>query len=116
MNEIIKILDQDQMRLVTVNFFKPGDTISVRTWVIEGAKKRSQIFEGVVIAIRNRGLHSTFTVRKISSGDGVEKVFQKYSPTIENITVNRRGVVRHAKLYYLRMRSGRSARIKERLT
>ena len=82
---------------------------------VEGSKKRLQAFEGVVIAIRNRGLHSAFTVRKISNGEGVERVFQTHSPVVDSIAVKRRGAVRKAKLYYLRERTGKSARIKERL-
>ena len=84
-------------------------------WVVEGSKKRLQAFEGVVIAIRNRGLHSAFTLRKISNGVGVERVFQTHSPVIDSIVVKRKGDVRKAKLYYLRERSGKSARIRERL-
>ncbi|NEK83685.1 MAG: 50S ribosomal protein L19, partial [Pantoea ananatis] len=89
--------------------------VEVKVWVVEGSKKRLQAFEGVVIAIRNRGLHSAFTVRKISNGEGVERVFQTHSPVIDSIAVKRRGAVRKAKLYYLRERTGKSARIKERL-
>ena len=86
-----------------------------KVWVVEGSKKRLQAFEGVVIAIRNRGLHSAFTLRKISNGVGVERVFQTHSPVIDSIVVKRKGDVRKAKLYYLRERSGKSARIRERL-
>lgn len=95
--------------------FAPGDTIVVSLNVIEGTRKRVQAYEGVVIAKRNRGLNSSFIVRKISSGEGVERTFQTYSPQIAKIEVKRRGDVRRAKLYYLRSRSGKSARIKEKL-
>ena len=95
--------------------FGPGDTLVVKVKVIEGDKERLQAYEGVVIAVRNRGLHSAFTVRKISNGVGVERVFQTHSPMVDSIEVKRRGAVRRAKLYYLRERSGRSARIREKL-
>ena len=95
--------------------FAPGDTVIVSVNVVEGTRKRVQAYEGVVIAKRNRGLNSGFTVRKISSGEGVERTFQTYSPLIAGIEVKRRGDVRRAKLYYLRERSGSSARIKEKL-
>lgn len=95
--------------------FAPGDTVSVSIWVREGERQRLQAYEGVVIAKRNRGLNSAFTVRKISSGVGVERAFQLHSPLIDSITVKRRGDVRRAKLYYLRERSGKSARIREKL-
>ncbi len=95
--------------------FAPGDTVVVSVKVVEGERKRVQAFEGVVIAKRNRGLNSNFVVRKISSGEGVERTFQTYSPLIASIEVKRRGDVRRAKLYYLRERSGKSARIKEKL-
>ena len=95
--------------------FAPGDTIVVSVKVKEGTRERLQAFEGVCIAIRNRGLNSAFTVRKISHGTGVERVFQTYSPMIESVKVKRRGDVRRAKLYYLRGREGKSARIKEKL-
>src|SRR4026207_1939098 len=94
--------------------FSPGDTLVVRVGVVEGDKKREQAFEGIVIAKRNRGLRSSFIVRKISSGEGVERTFQTYSPLIASIEVKRKGDVRRAKLYYLRKRSGKSARIRER--
>ena len=94
--------------------FSPGDTLVVRVNVVEGDKKREQAFEGVVIAKKNRGLRSSFIVRKISSGEGVERTFQTYSPLIASIEVKRKGEVRRAKLYYLRERSGKSARIRER--
>src|SRR5512132_669932 len=99
----------------TVPVFAPGDTVIVNVSVVEGTRKREQAFEGVVIAKRNRGLNSAFTVRKISSGEGVERTFQTYSPLIAGVEVKRRGDVRRAKLYYLRERSGKSARIKEKL-
>ena len=95
--------------------FAPGDTVIVSVNVVEGTRKRVQAYEGVVIAKRNRGLNSSFIVRKISSGEGVERTFQLYSPIIASIEVKRRGDVRRAKLYYLRSRSGKSARIKEKL-
>ena len=95
--------------------FKPGDTVVVQVKVVEGDRERVQAYEGVVIARSNRGLNSSFTVRKISHGEGVERVFQTYSPAISDISVKRRGQVRRAKLYYLRERSGKSARIKEKL-
>ena len=95
--------------------FAPGDTVIVNVNVVEGTRKRVQAYEGVVIAKRNRGLNSSFIVRKISSGEGVERTFQLYSPLIASIEVKRRGDVRRAKLYYLRDRSGKSARIKEKL-
>lgn len=95
--------------------FSPGDTVVVNVNVVEGERKRIQAYEGVVIAKRNRGLNSAFIVRKISSGEGVERTFQTYSPLIANIEVKRRGDVRRAKLYYLRERSGKSARIREKL-
>src|SRR6201746_1857459 len=100
----------------TIPEFAPGDTVIVSVSVVEGNRKRVQAYEGVVIAKRNRGLNSGFTVRKISSGEGVERTFQTYSPLIAGIEVKRRGDVRRAKLYYLRDRSGKSARIKETLS
>ena len=95
--------------------FAPGDTVIVNVSVVEGERKRVQAYEGVVIAKRNRGLNSSFIVRKISSGEGVERTFQTYSPLIASIEVKRKGDVRRAKLYYLRGRSGKSARIREKL-
>jgi large subunit ribosomal protein L19 len=95
--------------------FAPGDTVVVQVKVKEGGRERLQAFEGVVIAKRNRGLNSSFTVRKVSHGEGVERVFQTHSPAVADITVKRRGDVRRAKLYYLRDRSGKSARIKEKV-
>jgi len=99
----------------TIPDFAPGDTVVVSVAVVEGERKRVQAFEGVVIAKRNRGLNSAFTVRKVSSGEGVERTFQTWSPSITGIEVKRRGDVRRAKLYYLRDRSGKSARIREKL-
>ncbi len=99
----------------TIPAFAPGDTVIVNVNVVEGTRKRVQAYEGVVIAKRNRSLNSSFIVRKISNGEGVERTFQSYSPLIASIEVKRRGDVRRAKLYYLRQRSGKSARIKEKL-
>jgi large subunit ribosomal protein L19 len=115
MSNIINQLEAEQMGNKKVPAFAPGDTVVVQVKVKEGNRERLQAFEGVVIAKRNRGLNSAFTVRKVSHGEGVERVFQTYSPTIEKIKVKRRGDVRRAKLYYLRERSGKSARIKEKL-
>lgn len=114
MSKIIQELEQAQMQR-EVPEFGPGDTVVVQVRVREGERERLQAFEGVVIAKRNRGLNSAFTVRKISHGEGVERVFQTYSQAIAEIQVKRRGDVRRAKLYYLRERSGRSARIKEKI-
>lgn len=114
MSKIIEMLEQEQMKQ-DLPAFAPGDTVVVQVKVTEGDKSRLQAFEGVVIAVKNRGLHSAFTVRKISNGVGVERVFQTHSPLVDSIEVKRRGDVRQAKLYYLRERSGRSARIKEKL-
>ncbi|MGI5308758.1 50S ribosomal protein L19 [Rheinheimera sp. WS51] len=111
---IIKQLEEEQLKK-DVPAFAPGDTVVVQVRVKEGDKSRLQAYEGVVIAKRNRGLHSAFTVRKISNGEGVERVFQTHSPLVDSITVKRRGAVRRAKLYYLRDRSGKSARIREKL-
>jgi large subunit ribosomal protein L19 len=111
---IIKELETEQLKQ-DVPAFAPGDTVVVQVKVKEGDKVRLQAYEGVVIAKRNRGLHSSFTVRKISNGEGVERVFQTHSPLVDSITVKRRGAVRRAKLYYLRDRSGKSARIREKL-
>ncbi len=111
---IIKELETEQLKQ-DVPAFAPGDTVVVQVKVKEGDKVRLQAYEGVVIAKRNRGLHSSFTVRKISNGEGVERVFQTHSPLIDSITLKRRGAVRRAKLYYLRDRSGKSARIREKL-
>jgi len=114
MNEIIKQIEAEQMTR-EVPEFSAGDTVVVQVRVKEGNRERLQAFEGVVIAKRNRGLNSSFTVRKISHGEGVERVFQTYSPLIDSIQVKRRGDVRRAKLFYLRDRSGRAARIKEKV-
>ena len=115
--DLIKQLEQEEIARLgkTVPVFAPGDTVVVNVNVVEGTRKRVQAYEGVVIAKRNRGLNSSFIVRKISSGEGVERTFQVYSPLIASIEVKRRGDVRRAKLYYLRERSGKSARIKEKL-
>jgi large subunit ribosomal protein L19 len=116
MNLIAKLEQEEIARLgKTVPEFAPGDTVAVAVNVVEGTRKRVQIYEGVVIARRNRGLNSAFTVRKISSGEGVERTFQLYSPLIASIDVKRRGDVRRAKLYFLRNLSGKKARIKEKL-
>lgn len=116
---LIKQLEQEEIERVTggkeIVDFNPGDTVTVNVNVVEGSRKRVQAFEGVVIARRNRGLNSSFLVRKISSGEAIERTFQLYSPQIESIVVKRRGDVRRAKLYYLRNRSGKAARIKEKL-
>ena len=116
---IIHTLEQEEIARLsagkTIPEFRAGDTVSVLVNVIEGSRKRTQAYEGVVIAKRNRGLNSSFIVRKISSGEGVERTFQLYSPTIASIEVKRRGDVRRAKLYYLRERSGKAARIRELL-
>ena len=111
---IIEQLEKEQLRTDLPNF-APGDTVKVQIKVKEGDKERLQAFEGVVIAKRNRGINSAFTARKISNGEGVERVFQTHSPIIASLQVLRRGDVRRAKLYYLRQRSGKSARIKEKL-
>ena len=115
---LIQTLEQEEIARLgkTIPNFAPGDTVIVSVKVVEGARKRLQAYEGVVIAKRNRGINSAFTVRKISNGEGVERTFQSYSPLIAGIEVKRRGDVRSAKLYYLRSRSGKSARIKEKLT
>ena len=114
---LIQILEQEEIARLnkTIPVYAPGDTVVVSVNVVEGTRKRLQAFEGVVIAKRNRGLNSSFIVRKISNGEGVERTFQVYSPLIAKIEVKRRGDVRRAKLYYLRSRSGKSARIKEKL-
>lgn len=114
MSNIIQQLEAEQMNR-EVPEFGPGDTVVVQVKVKEGTRERLQAFEGVVIAVRNRGLNSSFTVRKISHGEGVERVFQTFSPSVDSITVKRRGDVRRAKLYYLRERTGKAARIKEKL-
>ncbi len=113
-NKIIAQLEAEQMSK-EIPAFAPGDTIVVQVRVVEGERTRLQAFEGIVISKRNRGLNSAFTVRKISSGIGVERTFQTYSPIVDSIAVKRRGDVRKAKLYYLRELSGKAARIKEKL-
>jgi large subunit ribosomal protein L19 len=116
MNLIQKIEQEEITRLgKNIPAFAPGDTVIVNVNVVEGDRKRVQAYEGVVIAIRNKGLNSSFIVRKMSSGEGVERTFQTYSPMIAGIELKRRGDVRRAKLYYLRDRSGKSARIREKL-
>ena len=114
MSKIIDVIEQEQMTK-KVPKFSPGDTVVVQVKVKEGNRERLQAFEGVVIAKRNRGLNSSFTVRKVSHGEGVERVFQTYSPIVSEIKVKRRGDVRRAKLYYLRGRTGKAARIKEKI-
>ncbi len=115
--DLIRQIEQEEIARLNkkVPEFAPGDTVVVNVNVVEGNRKRVQAYEGVVIAKRNRGLNSSFIVRKVSSGEGVERTFQLYSPLIAGIEVKRRGDVRRAKLYYLRERSGKSARIREKL-
>ncbi len=117
---LIQQLEQEEMARIVASrplpSFNPGDTVIVSVNVVEGDRRRVQAYEGVVIAKRNRGLHSSFIVRKISNGEGVERTFQLYSPLIAGVEVKRRGAVRRAKLYYLRGRSGKAARIREKLT
>jgi large subunit ribosomal protein L19 len=116
---VIEQLEKEEVERLSakraIPVFAPGDTVVVNVNVVEGTRKRVQAYEGVVIGRRNRGLNSSFVVRKISSGEGVERTFQTYSPQIASIEVKRRGDVRRAKLYYLRQRSGKSARIREKL-
>jgi len=114
---LIEKLEQEEIARLGKNIpvFAPGDTVIVSVAVVEGERKRAQAYEGVVIAKKNRGLNSSFTVRKISSGEGVERTFQTYSPLIASIEVKRKGAVRRAKLYYMRGRSGKSARIREKI-
>lgn len=114
MSKIIDAIEKEQMEKKLPEF-APGDTVIVQVKVKEGERERLQAFEGVVIAKRNRGLNSSFTVRKVSHGEGVERVFQTYSPLVDSVTVKRRGDVRRAKLYYLRGRTGKAARIKEKI-
>ena len=114
MSKIIEAIEQEQMSK-EIPEFSPGDSVVVQVKVMEGTRERLQAFEGIVIAKRNRGLNSSFTVRKISHGEGVERVFQTYSPTVDSIELKRRGDVRRAKLYYLRGRTGKAARIKEKI-
>ncbi len=115
--DIIKQLEQEEIKRLgrEIPKFSAGDTVVVNVNVVEGDRKRAQAYEGVVIAKRNRGLNSSFIVRKISSGEGVERTFQTYSPLIASIEVKRRGDVGRAKLYYLRQRTGKAARIREKL-
>ncbi len=117
MSNIIEELEREQVEKTSrsLSDINPGDTVLVNVWVREGNRERTQPFEGVVIAKRNRGLNSSFTVRKVSHGEGVERVFQLHSPLIESIAVKRRGDVRRAKLYFLRDRRGKAARIKEKV-
>ena len=116
MNLIEQLESEEISRLAkTIPDFSTGDTLVVNVKVVEGDRKRIQAYEGIVIGKRNRGLNSAFTVRKVSSGEGVERTFQTYSPLIASIEIKRRGDVRRAKLYYLRDRSGKSARIREKL-
>jgi len=114
--DLIRTIEQEEIKRLgrTIPDFEPGDTVLVNVNVVEGERKRVQAFEGMVIAKRNRGLNSSFIVRKVSSGEGVERTFQTYSPLIASIEVKRKGDVRRAKLYYLRARSGKSARIREK--
>ncbi|HWP01775.1 MAG TPA: 50S ribosomal protein L19 [Methylococcus sp.] len=112
---IVQQLESEWMSGKTVPEFAPGDTVVVQVKVTEGTRERLQAFEGIVIAKRNRGYRSAFTVRKVAHGEGVERVFQTYSPQVQEIQVKRRGDVRRAKLYYLRDRAGKSARIKEKI-
>lgn len=114
--DLIKTIEQEEIKRLgkSIPDFEPGDTVLVNVNVVEGERKRVQAFEGMVIARRNRGLNSSFIVRKVSSGEGVERTFQTYSPLIASIEVKRKGDVRRAKLYYLRGRSGKSARIREK--
>lgn len=114
MSNIIQEIEQEQMK-TDITEFNPGDTVVVNVRVREGNRERVQAFEGVVIGKRNRGLNSSFTVRKISHGEGVERTFMLHSKSIDNIEVKRRGDVRRAKLYYLRGRTGKAARIKEKV-
>ena len=114
MSNIIHQIEQEMMTR-TVPDFRPGDTVAVQVKVKEGDRERLQSFEGVVIAKRNRGLNSSFTVRKVSHGEGVERVFPTYSPLVHEILIKRRGAVRRAKLYYMRALSGKAARIKEKI-
>jgi large subunit ribosomal protein L19 len=115
--DLIQTIEKEEIARLgkAIPAFAPGDTVVVNVNVVEGDRKRVQAYEGVVIAKRNRGLNSSFVVRKVSSGEGVERTFQTYSPLIASIDVKRRGDVRRAKLYYLRERSGKSARIREKL-
>ncbi|MCF6765444.1 50S ribosomal protein L19 [Thiotrichales bacterium 19S3-7] len=113
-NKLVKMIEDNQLR-TDIPEFRAGDSVVVNVWVKEGNRRRIQAFEGVVIAMKNRGINSSFTVRKMSSGEGVERVFQTHSPIIDSVKVVRRGKVRRAKLYYLRGRTGKAARIKEKV-
>src|SRR5204863_5809323 len=115
--DLIQTLEQEEIKRLakTIPDFSPGDTVIVNVNVVEGERKRVQAFEGMVIAKRNRGLNSSFVVRKISSGEGVERTFQTYSPLIASIELKRKGDVRRAKLYYMRALSGKGARIREKI-
>ena len=114
---IIQKLEEEEIKRMGKKLpeFSPGDTVIVNVGVVEGERKRVQAYEGVVIAKKNRGINSSFTVRKVSSGEGVERTFQTYSPTIDSIELKRKGDVRHAKLYYMRKLSGKGARIREKI-
>ncbi|WP_425482946.1 50S ribosomal protein L19 [Enterobacteriaceae endosymbiont of Neohaemonia nigricornis] len=112
---IISLIEKEQIKKISIPNFRVGDTLIVKVWVVEGTKKRIQLFEGIVIARRNRGLNSSFTVRKISNGIGIERVFPLYSYIIDSIIIKKTGQVHKAKLYYLRKLTGKAARIKERL-
>ena len=113
-NKYLELIENPQLRK-DVPAFSSGDSVTVKLWVKEGSKSRIQAFKGFVLAIRNRGINSAFTVRKLSSGEGVERTFQTHSPIIESITVERRARVRRAKLYYMRGRTGKAARIREKV-
>ena len=114
---IIQKLEEEEIKRMGKKLpeFSPGDTVIVNVGVVEGERKRVQAYEGVVIAKKNRGINSSFTVRKVSSGEGVERTFQTYSPLIDSIELKRKGAVRRAKLYYMRARSGKGARIREKI-
>jgi large subunit ribosomal protein L19 len=116
--DLIKQLETEEIKKLgkTIPDFAPGDTVVVNVSVMEGDRKRTQAYEGMVVAKRNRGINSSFIVRKVSSGEGVERTFQTYSPLIASIEIKRKGEVQRAKLYYLRKRSGKAARIREKLT
>jgi len=116
--DLIRQLEAEEIKKLGKNIpdFAPGDTVVVNVNVVEGDRKRIQAYEGIVVAKRNRGINSSFIVRKVSSGEGVERTFQTYSPLIDSIEIKRKGDVQRAKLYYLRQRSGKAARIREKLT
>ncbi len=113
-NKYLELVEKEQLR-TDIPDFRAGDSVIVKVWVVEGERRRVQSFEGFVIAKKNRGINSSFTVRKMSSGEGVERVFQTHSPIIDEVKVVRRGRVRRAKLYYMRGRTGKSARIREKV-